>query len=62
MVKKAKPRPLNKKSPPSRRKEGANQPPETGAANAKVPETGGPKGPDPTRYGDWEIGGRCVDF
>jgi hypothetical protein len=25
-------------------------------------ETGGPKGPEPTRYGDWEIGGKCVDF
>ena len=25
-------------------------------------ETGGPKGPEPTRYGDWEIGGRCSDF
>jgi hypothetical protein len=27
-----------------------------------VPETGGPTGPEPTRYGDWERGGRCVDF
>ena len=27
-----------------------------------VRETGGPKGPDPTRYGDWERKGRCVDF
>jgi len=25
-------------------------------------EIGGPKGPDPTRYGDWEVGGRCIDF
>jgi len=25
-------------------------------------EIGGPKGPDPTRYGDWTINGRCVDF
>jgi hypothetical protein len=25
-------------------------------------ERGGPKGPDPTRYGDWERNGRCVDF
>jgi hypothetical protein len=25
-------------------------------------ETGGPQGPDPTRYGDWERKGRCVDF
>ena len=23
---------------------------------------GGPKGPEPTRYGDWEINGKCVDF
>ncbi len=27
-----------------------------------VRETGGPKGPEPTRYGDWERKGRCVDF
>ncbi|WP_409202338.1 DUF1674 domain-containing protein [Suttonella sp. R2A3] len=25
-------------------------------------ETGGPKGLEPTRYGDWERNGRCVDF
>ncbi len=25
-------------------------------------ETGGPKGPEPTRYGDWERAGRCIDF
>ncbi len=25
-------------------------------------ETGGPAGPEPTRYGDWEVGGRCTDF
>jgi len=25
-------------------------------------EIGGPQGPEPTRYGDWERGGRCVDF
>ena len=22
----------------------------------------GPKGPEPTRYGDWEQKGRCTDF
>lgn len=27
-----------------------------------VPEIGGRKGPDPTRYGDWEKDGRCIDF
>ena len=25
-------------------------------------EHGGPKGPEPTRYGDWERKGRCIDF
>jgi hypothetical protein len=25
-------------------------------------ETGGREGPDPTRFGDWEIKGRCIDF
>lgn len=25
-------------------------------------ETGGGKHPNPTRYGDWEIAGKCVDF
>jgi hypothetical protein len=26
------------------------------------PEVGGRQGPDPTRYGDWELRGRCIDF
>lgn len=25
-------------------------------------EFGGPKGLEPTRYGDWERNGRCYDF
>lgn len=25
-------------------------------------EVGGPKGLEPTRYGDWEKAGRCFDF
>jgi hypothetical protein len=25
-------------------------------------EVGGRDGPDPTRYGDWERRGRCIDF
>lgn len=28
----------------------------------KPKEIGGPKGPEPTRYGDWEKKGRCIDF
>lgn len=33
---------------------------------SQAPETqkeiGGRGGLDPVRYGDWEIGGKCVDF
>jgi hypothetical protein len=25
-------------------------------------EIGGPQGPEPTRFGDWERAGRCIDF
>jgi hypothetical protein len=25
-------------------------------------EVGGPAGPEPTRFGDWEQKGRCTDF
>ncbi|MFO1352120.1 MAG: DUF1674 domain-containing protein [Gammaproteobacteria bacterium] len=25
-------------------------------------EINGPRGPEPTRYGDWERAGRCIDF
>ena len=28
----------------------------------RVGEIGGPKGPEPTRFGDWENNGRCSDF
>jgi hypothetical protein len=28
----------------------------------EIEELGGPKGPEPTRFGDWERGGRCSDF
>ncbi len=36
-----------------------NQPKE---AEKRPREIGGPKGPEPTRYGDWEVKGKCVDF
>ena len=29
---------------------------------ARPVEIGGRDGPDPTRYGDWEKAGRCIDF
>ena len=47
--------------------EAGEQPPapETGDTDSpRVPprEIGGPRGPEPTRYGDWERNGRCYDF
>ncbi len=33
-----------------------------GPGTAAPREIGGPKGPEPTRYGDWEVKGRCSDF
>lgn len=35
--------------------------PEATAAS-KPSEIGGRDGPEPTRYGDWEKNGRCIDF
>ena len=32
------------------------------AQAVKVEEFGGPKGPEPTRFGDWERKGIAVDF
>jgi len=32
------------------------------AAEGKIPEIGGPEGPEPTRYGDWERKGIASDF
>ena len=32
------------------------------AAPAAAREIDGRPGPEPTRYGDWEKNGRCIDF
>lgn len=43
-------------------------PPDDAALDRPAPivpparEIGGRPGPDPTRYGDWERNGRCIDF
>lgn len=43
--------------------EAADQPAASEPNHPKKPrEIGGPKGPEPTRYGDWEFNGRCTDF
>ena len=31
-------------------------------ASLRPREIGGPSGPEPTRFGDWEKKGRCIDF
>jgi hypothetical protein len=38
-------------------------PQDKGAGQDEPPrEIGGRNGPDPTRFGDWEKNGRCIDF
>lgn len=37
-------------------------PPSNTASTIDLTEINGPKGPEPTRFGDWERKGRCVDF
>lgn len=36
--------------------------PESISIEIRPKEIGGPKGLEPTRYGDWEKKGRCIDF
>lgn len=45
---------------PAPQKDEKKQPEE--AKKEQPREIGGPKGPEPTRYNDWEKGGRCIDF
>jgi hypothetical protein len=39
-----------------------SEPPPQPQPAAEQVESGGPKGEEPTRYGDWENHGRCWDF
>jgi hypothetical protein len=39
----------------------ASKPKEQTARTGEL-EIGGPQGPEPTRFGDWERKGRCIDF
>jgi len=40
----------------------ADQPVVLIPAPPKTREVGGREGPEPTRFGDWELRGRCIDF
>lgn len=50
-------------SPPSPEHADRAEPsPDTAPVPACAVEIGGRDGPEPTRYGDWEKNGRCIDF
>jgi len=54
---------IHKKNTPETATETADQATVSPADAAPMPpEVNGPKGPEPTRYGDWEQKGRCTDF
>jgi len=48
--------------PPNAESDSAPAGDEKPAPPAQSDETGGPRGPEPTRFGDWERKGRCIDF
>jgi hypothetical protein len=59
---------MAKPTPDSKPKTERPKPERSDAKGSKSPappsakEIGGPSGPEPTRYGDWERKGICVDF
>ncbi len=59
------PEPAEAAEPPLRPVQPNPSPSPAPAATGPVQPEGeinGPKGPEPTRYGDWEKGGRVSDF
>ncbi len=53
---------MNKNSPRQPQPEAEPSTIPNDRAEPRPKEVGGPKGPEPTRYGDWEKAGRCIDF
>jgi len=49
-------------SPPAATVDPTAKPPPERAPSVRPREIGGPAGPEPTRFGDWEKNGRCIDF
>lgn len=47
---------------PNADRDGDNSAPDGVVGESSEREIGGRTGPDPTRYGDWEKDGRCIDF
>ncbi len=64
MVSKRKAKDLAPAGPADARPKAAPAPGKGGAAEAssRGGQKSAPKKPDPTRYGDWEKNGRCIDF
>jgi hypothetical protein len=52
----------NSKTPPIPETATTHAPAADTLRAAHVREIGGPAGPEPTRFGDWEKNGRCIDF
>jgi hypothetical protein len=50
-------KPLADAQPPAERASAENA-----SAQKTRAEIGGREGPEPTRFGDWELRGRCIDF
>lgn len=53
---------MSEKSSKDKRRHTSAQAPENKNRKKSAVEIGGRKGPEPTRYGDWEKNGRCIDF
>jgi len=51
-----------KPAPPEAEKAEAAPKPAPPEKPKKVEEIGGPPGPEPTRYGDWQFNGKVTDF
>ena len=53
---------MEKKADKTEPEYAADDPAKKSQQDSKPREIGGRRGPDPTRYGDWEKNGRCIDF
>jgi hypothetical protein len=54
--------PAMTESVPASAKADVGVPAKAAVAEEAAEELGGPEGLEPTRYGDWERKGRCIDF
>jgi hypothetical protein len=61
MIGQVQPAPTPAKQPPQSTAE-SSEPDAVDTGKPAPREIGGREGPDPTRYGDWEKNGRCIDF